>query len=100
MDCLVLHRSDGCHIRGREWKISGYLAAESTLKRYQSDAPVPESAREKSGACIFRNLCPNMKHTDTWLDRGDRNLNDRAGTKNHRSLRDAQVAWLFCRHKI
>src|SRR5215831_1720085 len=72
MDCLVLHRSDGCHIRGREWKISGYLAAESTLKRCQSDAPAPESSRENSGTCVFGQLCSIMKNTKTWLDRGDR----------------------------
>jgi hypothetical protein len=32
MNYLVLHRLDGCHIRGREWKIIGHMAAESTLK--------------------------------------------------------------------
>jgi hypothetical protein len=32
MNYLVLHRSDGYHIQGRERKIIGHLVAESTLK--------------------------------------------------------------------
>jgi len=32
MNYLVLPRLQRCHIRGREWKIIGYLVTESTLK--------------------------------------------------------------------
>src|SRR5262249_43289717 len=49
MDCLVLPRSQRCHIRGREWKIIGYLVAESTLK---TAARVMKRTDATSGAML------------------------------------------------